>query len=58
MNIIAVEYVEWSKGGFTKKVFKQGFAPDVNDENFEKEQQKALANAEGNMKNTLKLVYR
>lgn len=56
MNILAVEYVQWTKGGFTRKVFKKGFAPDVNDENFEKEQQKALAKSEGNMRSTLKLV--
>ncbi|PRP87448.1 hypothetical protein PROFUN_00659 [Planoprotostelium fungivorum] len=31
VNCLAVEYLNWSSGGFTKKVFKGGKAPKVNE---------------------------
>lgn len=52
-NILAVEFIQWTKGGFTQKIFKKGFAPDVNDEKFEQQQKNST---KADVSSSLKLV--
>ncbi|KAN0038042.1 hypothetical protein ACTA71_000214 [Dictyostelium dimigraforme] len=55
LNIFAVEYFDWTSGGYTHKVYKQGKAPKLNDIEEEKNQNKIVKQATDNMKETLKM---
>ncbi|KAN0023395.1 hypothetical protein ACTFIU_011565 [Dictyostelium citrinum] len=55
LNIFAVEYFDWTSGGYTHKVYKQGKAPKLNDVEEEKNLNKIVKEATDNMKETLKM---
>ncbi|EGG18744.1 ABC transporter G family protein [Cavenderia fasciculata] len=55
MNMLAMEYFDWTSGGYTRKVYKSGKAPKLNDADDEKLQNKIVQEATSNMKDTLKM---
>ncbi|KAK5575307.1 hypothetical protein RB653_010565 [Dictyostelium firmibasis] len=55
LNIFAVEYFDWTSGGYTHKVYKRGKAPKLNDVEEEKNQNQIVKKATDNMKDTLKM---
>eukprot|EP01132_Coremiostelium_polycephalum_P010253 gene10253-12576_t len=55
INMVAVEYIDWTSGGYTHKVYKKGKAPKMNDLEQEKQLNKLVQEATSNMKDTLKM---
>eukprot|EP01132_Coremiostelium_polycephalum_P003856 gene3856-4807_t len=55
INMAAVEYFDWTSGGYTHKVYKKGKAPKMNDLEQEKQLNKLVQEATSNMKDTLKM---
>ncbi|KAN0008641.1 hypothetical protein ACTFIU_009368 [Dictyostelium citrinum] len=55
MNMFAMEYFDWTGGGYSHKVYKKGKAPKMNDAEEEKKQNQIVANATSKMKDTLKM---
>ncbi|EGG24321.1 ABC transporter G family protein [Cavenderia fasciculata] len=53
LNMFAIEFFDWTKGGYTKKVYKQGKAPKINDLEEEKSQAKIVKEANENVGKTL-----
>ncbi|EGC31159.1 hypothetical protein DICPUDRAFT_40327 [Dictyostelium purpureum] len=56
LNVFAIEFFDWTSGGYTHKVYKKGKAPKLNDVEEEKLQNKIVQEATSNMKDTLKMV--
>eukprot|EP01132_Coremiostelium_polycephalum_P010385 gene10385-12755_t len=54
-NMFAMEWFDWTSGGYTHKVYKKGKAPKMNDIEAEKQQNKIVQEATSNMKDTLKM---
>ncbi|EGC38277.1 hypothetical protein DICPUDRAFT_149091 [Dictyostelium purpureum] len=54
-NMIAMEVLDHTSGGYTHKVYKKGKAPKLNDVEEEKQLNAIVANATNNMKDTLKM---
>ncbi|EGC32812.1 hypothetical protein DICPUDRAFT_155206 [Dictyostelium purpureum] len=55
LNMFAMEFFDWTSGGYTHKVYKKGKAPKMNDSEEERKQNEIVAKATDNMKNTLKM---
>ncbi|KAM9960229.1 hypothetical protein ACTFIW_009357 [Dictyostelium discoideum] len=55
LNMFAMEYFDWTGGGYSHKVYKKGKAPKMNDVEEEKKQNQIVANATSKMKDTLKM---
>ncbi|KYQ91227.1 ABC transporter G family protein [Tieghemostelium lacteum] len=55
LNIIAVEYLDWTGGGYTHKVYKKGKAPKINDVEEEKNINKTVQEATSKMKENLSI---
>ncbi|EGG25223.1 hypothetical protein DFA_03471 [Cavenderia fasciculata] len=55
MNMYAMEKFDWTSGGYTHKVYKEGKAPKINDAAEEKLQNQIVQQATSNMKDTLKM---
>ncbi|EGG16975.1 hypothetical protein DFA_07956 [Cavenderia fasciculata] len=55
LNMVALEFLDWTSGGYTQKVYKKGKAPKINDSEEEKLQNKIVLEATENMKNTLEM---
>ncbi|EGC32790.1 hypothetical protein DICPUDRAFT_155216 [Dictyostelium purpureum] len=55
LNCVAMEYIDWTGGNFTCKVYKKGKAPKLNDAEEEKKQILMVENATNNMKESLKM---
>ncbi|GAM17381.1 hypothetical protein SAMD00019534_005560 [Acytostelium subglobosum LB1] len=53
LNMVALEFLDWTAGGYTQKVFKKGKAPKMNDVEDEKIQAKIVSEATNKMKDTL-----
>ncbi|KAN0043238.1 hypothetical protein ACTA71_010878 [Dictyostelium dimigraforme] len=52
-NMLAMEYIDHTSGGYTHKVYKKGKAPKLNDVEEERQQNEIVAKATSNMKDTL-----
>eukprot|EP01132_Coremiostelium_polycephalum_P003857 gene3857-4808_t len=55
INMAAMEYFDWTSGGYTHKVYKKGKAPKMNDVEQEKQLNRIVQEATSNMKDTLKM---
>ncbi|EFA80736.1 ABC transporter G family protein [Heterostelium album PN500] len=55
VNIFAIEFFDWTAGGYTHKVYKPGKAPKLNDVEEERQQNKIVAEATSHMKENLKI---
>ncbi|EGG16693.1 hypothetical protein DFA_07671 [Cavenderia fasciculata] len=55
LNMVAIEVLEWTSGGYTHKVYKAGKAPKINDSEEELKQIRMVQEATGKMKDTLKM---
>ncbi|KAN0032719.1 hypothetical protein ACTFIV_006639 [Dictyostelium citrinum] len=55
INMLAVEYLEWTSGGFSTKTYKKGKAPKLNDAEEERKQNEIVAKATSEMKDTLQM---
>ncbi|EFA76868.1 hypothetical protein PPL_09620 [Heterostelium album PN500] len=55
LNVFAVEFFDWTAGGYTQKVYKKGKAPKLNDVEEERNQNKIVEQATTNMKDNLKI---
>ncbi|EGG19464.1 hypothetical protein DFA_00041 [Cavenderia fasciculata] len=52
LNMFALEFIDWTSGGYTKKVYKKGKAPKINDSNQEEKKiNKMVQEANENIKN-------
>ncbi|EFA82003.1 ABC transporter G family protein [Heterostelium album PN500] len=56
LNIFAIEFFDWTSGGYTHKVYKKGKAPKLNDVEEERNQNKIVEQATSNMKENLKIA--
>ncbi|PRP87719.1 hypothetical protein PROFUN_02419 [Planoprotostelium fungivorum] len=55
LNMIAMEYLDFTGGGYSHKVYKRGKAPAENTQDTEKEQQRLVQQATDSMSRTLTL---
>eukprot|EP01114_Cavostelium_apophysatum_P010052 TRINITY_DN2344_c0_g1_i2.p1 TRINITY_DN2344_c0_g1~~TRINITY_DN2344_c0_g1_i2.p1 ORF type:complete len:923 (+),score=187.48 TRINITY_DN2344_c0_g1_i2:174-2942(+) len=56
VNVLVTEFVDHVKGGFVKKIYKNGNAPAINTEEAELEQQQIVERAQNNLGSTLTLT--
>eukprot|EP01114_Cavostelium_apophysatum_P016393 TRINITY_DN464_c0_g2_i1.p1 TRINITY_DN464_c0_g2~~TRINITY_DN464_c0_g2_i1.p1 ORF type:complete len:1450 (+),score=441.85 TRINITY_DN464_c0_g2_i1:26-4351(+) len=55
IDFIGLEYVQWVKGGFIKRVYRHGNAPKIESEADEKENQRLVAQATENLGSALQV---
>ncbi|KYQ91763.1 ABC transporter G family protein [Tieghemostelium lacteum] len=55
LNLFAIEYFDWTSGGYTHKVYKKGKAPKLNDVEEEKNINLVVKEATSKMKESLKI---